>query len=206
MPVRSIFCAALLLLGLCTSAAATVPACPAGQHRVCLLLCFCAPGSAEDSGPLLEDIGRMAASGLEQWIRQSHQQLLAKGGLQPIPLHIRAHLEPYYDLQVLDSARYRVGDDSQFSTANTLLYNPDISAVTLVDIIVFRHAEDAENNVALWAHELLHVQQYQEWGVAEFARRYSGDADAVEAPAYALQRQVARALREGARASAAPGP
>lgn len=70
--------------------------------------------------------------------------------------------------------------------------------MTLIDIIVFRHQADAEDNVALWAHELHHVQQYQTWGVAEFARRYSRDFDAVEAPAYEIQANVSKVLRERA--------
>ncbi|MNF05204.1 hypothetical protein D3C80_2048820 [compost metagenome] len=73
-----------------------------------------------------------------------------------------------------------------------------MEAVTLVDIIVFRSEEAALNDVALWAHELVHVQQYQQWGVAEFARRYSRDYDTVEAPGYAMQRQVTAVLKADA--------
>ncbi|MNC80231.1 hypothetical protein D3C75_1329590 [compost metagenome] len=64
-----------------------------------------------------------------------------------------------------------------------------------MDIIVFRSPDDALNNVALWAHELKHVQQYLQWGVREFATRYTRDYTTVEAPAYEIQAQVARALR-----------
>jgi hypothetical protein len=99
---------------------------------------------------------------------------------------------------VLELARYKVGDEVELNAAHTMLQNPDVNAVTLVDIIVFRSADDALNNVALWAHELKHVQQYQQWGVGEFAARYTRDYQAVEAPAYAIQVQVARALRASA--------
>ncbi|MOA59197.1 hypothetical protein D3C78_1837590 [compost metagenome] len=44
----------------------------------------------------------------------------------------------------------------------------------------------------------MHVQQYQQWGVAEFARRYSRDYDSVEAPGYAMQKRVTDALKAGA--------
>ncbi|MNZ49364.1 hypothetical protein D3C78_671300 [compost metagenome] len=104
---------------------------------------------------------------------------------------------------MLDSVRYKLGDDAELNAANSVLQNPDVNAVTLVDIIVFRRPEDALNNVALWAHELKHVQQYQQWGVRGFASRYARDYNAVEAPAYAFERQVARALKAGA-APAAP--
>jgi hypothetical protein len=43
------------------------------------------------------------------------------------------------------------------------------------------------------------VQQYQEWGVAGFAQRYTQDFNAVEAPAYAVQVEVRRWVREGAK-------
>ena len=78
-----------------------------------------------------------------------------------------------------------------------MLQNPDVLAVTLIDIIVFSVTlRTAQQNVALWAHELLHVQQYQQWGVREFTRRlHRRDHDAIEAPAYKLQIEVARALR-----------
>ena len=40
------------------------------------------------------------------------------------------------------------------------------------------------------------MQQYQQWGVGEFTRRYTRDHDAIEAPAYQLQIKVDRALRD----------
>ena len=73
------------------------------------------------------------------------------------------------------------------SAANALLQNPDVNAVTLIDTIIFRRAADAEDNIALWAHELKHVQQYQELGVEEFARRYTRNFDDLEGPAYKIE-------------------
>jgi len=181
----------------CVGTSSSVFACPAGQYQVCVVACFCAPGSEEDIGTIFENVNQMAVTGLENWIVLS-RNTAAAGETQTIPLNIRAQLEPYYDLQVLDSARYKVGDDAELNAANTMLQNPDINAVTLIDIIVFRNAEDALNDVALWAHELKHVQQYQQWGVREFATRYTRDYNAVEAPAYEIQAQVSKALRAGA--------
>lgn len=169
-------------------------ACPAGQSEVCVVTCFCAPGSPGDMAPLLEGVNQVAANSLQQWIVESRNNM-PDTLLHPIPLHIRAQLEPYYDLQVLDTARYKVGVDQQANAANTLMQNPDVEAVTLVDVIVFRTEDDAQNNVALWAHELHHVKQYLEWGVADFAKRYTRDYNAVEAPAYKIQGEVARALK-----------
>ncbi|WP_419710160.1 DUF4157 domain-containing protein [Pseudomonas sp. NFX224] len=202
--LRQIFCSALLLF--CVSTSSAVLACPAGQYQVCVVACFCAPGSEEDIGTIFENVNQMAVTGLENWIVLS-RNTAATGDTQTIPLNIRAQLEPYYDLQVLDSARYTVGDDTDLNAANTMLQNPDINAVTLIDIIVFRNAEDTLNDVALWAHELKHVQQYQQWGVREFATRYIRDYNAVEAPAYEIQTQVSKALRAGAaQTSRSQGP
>ncbi len=168
-----------------------------------MVACFCAPGSKEEIGPLFENVNQMAAVGLQGWIVQS-RNTAATGDIRTIPLNIRAQLEPYYDIQVLDSARYKVGDDGELNAANTMLQNPDVNAVTLMDIIVFRDSDDALNNVALWAHELKHVQQYLQWGVREFATRYTRDYNAVEAPAYEIQNQVAKALRVSVAQSAPP--
>ncbi|MCU7240072.1 DUF4157 domain-containing protein [Pseudomonas peradeniyensis] len=171
--------------------------CPAGQYQVCLVVCFCAPIDPNQGGQVLQDVERMATGSLVFALRQARDEATANGS-QPIPLHIRAQLEPWYDFAVLDAARYRVGDEQQISAANALLQNPDVNAVTLIDTIIFRRSADAEDNVALWAHELKHVQQYQELGVEEFARRYTRDYQALEGPAYEIEAQVAKALREKA--------
>jgi len=188
----------LLLAGLLLALPASAEqACPAGQYPVCLLGCFCAPIDPGQAGQVLKDVEVMASASLAYALRQARDQATALGS-EPIPLHIRAQLEPWYDFAVLDAARYRVGDEQQLSAANAMLQNPDVNAVTLIDTIVFRHAGDAEDNVALWAHELKHVQQYQELGVEEFARRYTRDYQALEGPAYAIEAEVRKTLRERA--------
>lgn len=180
----------LLALSAVLSAGVQAAGCPTGQQQVCLLACFCAPQDA----PGLDDLHRLASSGLRDWIVQSRHRLLASG-VEPIPLHIRAELEPYFDFAVLDSVRFKVGDPVELNMAHTLMQNPDVSAVTLVDVIVFRDAAEARDDVALWAHELKHVEQYRQLGVDQFAARYARDYRALEAPAYQLQGQVRQALK-----------
>ena len=180
----------LLALSTVLSAGVQAAGCPAGQQQVCLLACFCAPQDA----PGLDDLHRVASTGLRDWIVQSRHRLLASG-VEPIPLHIRAQLEPYFDFAVLDSVRFKVGDPVELNMAHTLMQNPDVSAVTLVDVIVFRDAAEARDDVALWAHELKHVEQYRQLGVDQFAARYARDYRALEAPAYQLQGQVRQALK-----------
>lgn len=180
----------LLTLSSVLSAGVQAAGCPAGQQQVCLLACFCAPQDA----PGLDDLHRLASTGLRDWIVQSRHRLLASG-VEPIPLHIRAQLEPYFDFAVLDSVRFKVGDPVELNMAHTLMQNPDVSAVTLIDVIVFRDAAEARDDVALWAHELKHVEQYRQLGVDQFAARYARDYRALEAPAYQLQGQVRQALK-----------
>ncbi|AUY32397.1 DUF4157 domain-containing protein [Pseudomonas sp. PONIH3] len=190
------------LLGLLmTLPAFAQDSCPTGQYQVCLVVCFCAPIDPNQGGQVLQDVERMATGSLVFALRQAREEATANG-TQPIPLHIRAQLEPWYDFAVLDAARYRVGNEQQISAANALLQNPDVNAVTLIDTVIFRRPADAEDNVALWAHELKHVQQYQELGVEGFAQQYTRDYQALEGPAYEIEAKVAKALRE----KAAGGP
>ena len=202
MSFTSLLRLALLPLALLALPVRAQTFCPPGQQPICLSgACLCMPAAASDPQAVYDRVQRMATLALQSWIQQSRDRLVA-GGVEPIPLHIRSQLEPYFDLAVLESAHFRVGDEVVLNAGNTLLRNPDVNAVTLIDVIVFRHEEDARNNVALWAHELKHVEQYLDWGVAEFARRYTQDFRAVERPAYALERELEEALREaGARRS-----
>ncbi|MDM3885883.1 DUF4157 domain-containing protein [Pseudomonas sp. BCRC 81390] len=183
-----------LLLWLLALPAFAEQACPPGQYQVCLMGCFCAPIDPGQAGQIFKDVEVLASSSLTYALQQARDEATADG-VQPIPLHIRAQLEAWYDFAVLDAARFRVGDEQQMSAANALLQNPDVNAVTLIDTIIFRRASDAEDNVALWAHELKHVQQYQQLGVEEFARRYTRNYDELEAPAYKIEAEVGKALR-----------
>jgi hypothetical protein len=190
-----------LALGLLAAVASSaVYACPAGQTQVCVVSCFCLPGTKDEVGTLMDNVNQLAAVGLQSWLLQAHRSALMSE-VHSMPLHIRAQLAPFYSEQLLDLVRYQVGADTQLNAANAMLQNPDVNAVTLLDIIVFRHAEDGQNNTLLWAHELKHVEQYQEWGVQEFASRYTRDYRLVEAPAYAMQSRVRYALRASAETS-----
>lgn len=196
-PLATRFLHALALLaGLAASVDTLAATCPPGQRQVCLDSCTCLPDLGAVLGPVLSDTRKMAAQALGVWLQQSREQA-AQGGTEPIPLEIRAQLQPYFSDDVLMAARYSTGALDELNAAQAIMQNPDTEAVTLVDVIVFRSEDDAQKDVALWAHELWHVKQYQEWGVQGFATRYSEDFDAVEAPAYEMQRRVAKDLRDG---------
>jgi hypothetical protein len=181
--------ALLLLLGAPLAAQAQ---CPTGQVQVCLgASCLCVP----DPVRVREDGLKLAAARLEAWLLQSRQAAL-RAGAEPIPLMIRAQLAPFYDDTLLDEVRFRVGITDEMDAATVMLQNPDVQAVTLVDVVVFRNADAAAEDAALWAHELWHVQQYREWGTDGFAQRYTRNFQSVEGPAYEMGERVRKALRE----------
>lgn len=192
MPPITTCLVALFVLCLTLAVPAQANTCPAGAKQVCLDGCICLP----DLGQMPDGIDQIAAPALALWLTQARAEA-ANANIQPIPPYIREQLLRWYDPSVLDAARYTVSDNGQLSTATAMLQNPDVGAVTLIDIILFRDAQTAEQDVALWAHELKHVQQYQEWGVEGFAQRYTQDFNAVEAPAYAIQAEVRRSVRAG---------
>ncbi|MFG0382523.1 DUF4157 domain-containing protein [Pseudomonas sp. zbq_18] len=164
-------------------------ACPTGQVEVCFTGCLCVPDLAQ----VREQVLASASVTLERWILQSRDSALMAGTM-PMPLEVRARLARYYDSELLDTVRFRVGALDELDVASTMLQNPDIKAVTLVDVVVFRSQEAAERDTGLWAHELWHAQQYRVWGSTGFAQRYTRDFEAVEKPAYDMQIRVMREL------------
>ena len=98
---------------------------------------------------------------------------------------MRQQLAQVFPLELLDRVTYRVGEPGGLGV-QALRYG-HVMAMTLIDVIVFQKREDAENNDALWAHELTHVLQYERWGVEEFARRYVRDFNMIEDEAYTFQ-------------------
>lgn len=191
MPADTLRCIILLLL-LSLPVAARAGVCPTGQIQVCLgASCLCVP----DPVRVREEGLNLAAARLEAWLLESRRAAL-RAGTEPIPLMIRAQLAPFYDDALLDEVRYRDGITDEMDAATVMLQNPDVQAVTLVDVVVFRDAQAAAADPVLWAHELWHVQQYREWGTDGFAQRYTRNFQAVEGPAYEMGERVRKALRE----------
>ena len=101
---------------------------------------------------------------------------------KPIPDEIREALVPFYPAELLENVRYSIGDTTPGGVAGFAIRNGNAAAVTLIDTVVFS-SETHIRNLALWAHELHHVQQYKDWGVAGFATRYAFNWQDVEAEA-----------------------
>lgn len=131
---------------------------------------------------------------LEQWLIKSQQQSAPDS--EGIPDAIADQLRGFYPDSVLDAVRFKIGDPGVFNLSRLSIQYGGAQAVTLVDVVVFKNAEDAHNNAGLWAHELHHVEQFREWGVRDFSVRYVRDWYEVEHAAYERQGQYLAWHRE----------
>ena len=89
-------------------------------------------------------------------------------------------LAGYVPDSVLDRARWRTGGAGDMSIQQNVFAFGEAEAITLDYVIVFAEEKAALEDPKLWAHELKHVMQFGEWGVAGFATRYLRDYDAIE--------------------------
>lgn len=164
--------------------------------RLTLLLCLAAlPATSPRAQGLFDpqaalDTGiDIAAASLANALVASRDAAWAQG-TEPMPPHIREALLTWYPADLLDSIEFRVGVAEDASVQSLSMRYSDATAVTAIDTIIFADAEDALNNVALWGHEVKHVDQFRTWGLMEFARRYVIDHQAVEAEAYAIGAEI----------------
>jgi hypothetical protein len=119
---------------------------------------------------------------LEQAIISSHNS--AMNGAMPIPPQIRQMLTGYASDDSMNRVRYKIGDNGFVNLAHLLEQGGAASAVTLIDVVVFRGPTEAADP-STWAHELTHIDQYAAWGVHSFAVQYTRNWHGVEDPAYA---------------------
>ncbi|HEY7797734.1 MAG TPA: DUF4157 domain-containing protein [Hyphomonadaceae bacterium] len=117
---------------------------------------------------------------LESALKRSRDA--ARADSKPIPDEIREALMPFYPSELLENVRYSIGDTTPGGVAGFAIRNGNAAAVTLIDTVVFS-SETHLRNLALWAHELHHVEQYKDWGIGGFASRYAFNWQDVEAEA-----------------------
>lgn len=169
-------------------------ACPDGQYESCVFgVCVCVPEIGGDVGRGAEHLkgeiqGQAIGLPLEQWFNASRDSSI--NGAMPIPPNIRRILTGFSDEDAMNRVRYRMGDNGALNLAHIIqqwrFY--DVTAVTLVDVIVFRGPTEA-NDPCLWAHELIHIQQFRDWGVHSFAVSYARNPNSAEDAAYAKERE-----------------
>lgn len=158
-------------------------------------LCIPTPGGELEAmaAQAIRTFEQLRAPILETWLLASRNDVFLEAA--PLPPAVRAALAGHFPPAVLERARYKTGYDDTLNLGHValnygaLLDGRTVEAITLVDVILFRSAPD-ETALRLWIHELTHVQQFMDWGVREFARRYIDDAEGVEAPAYVAETQV----------------
>jgi Domain of unknown function (DUF4157) len=165
---------------------------PALFLALCLAGLPASPPQAQtvfDPSAALETGYEIAASALANALVASRDAAWEQG-TAPMPPQIREALLAWYPADLLDSIEYRVGVTEDGSVQSLAMRYGDATAVAAIDTIIFRNISDAENNVALWGHEVKHVEQFQRWGLMGFARRYVRDHAAVEAEAYDIQARI----------------
>lgn len=159
---------------------------------ICLSALPASPPQAQtlfDPSAALETGYEIAAATLANALVASRDAAWAQG-TEPMPPHIRQALLAWYPADLLDSIEYRVGAPEDGSLQSLSMRYSDATAVTAIDTIIFADAWDAQNNVALWGHEVKHVEQFRTWGLMEFSRRYVTDHAGVEAEAYAIGAEI----------------
>jgi hypothetical protein len=111
-------------------------------------------------------------------IRYSRNEARASGARRP-PTHVRRALEPYFPRAVLEQVRWNLPGRRPHLGSLVAGWYFNQGAVTLDDVIVFSDPRLA-GDIAFWAHELAHVEQYRRLGVEGFARRYMADWRSLE--------------------------
>jgi len=136
---------------------------------------------------MARDPGKIAYTPVIAAIVAGRNAVIANNG-RPIPQHIQSFLLQWHTRELIESVRWTSnwGPLHQTLQAAQMRFNPETRAIALMNTVVFRD-ESAAQEPALWAHEMVHIQQYRDWGVADFARTWvnnSSDGGSVEAPAY----------------------
>lgn len=116
-----------------------------------------------------------------------------RSGTEPLPSKLRRQFKPHFPEAVLEGARWTVAKPGSRLARVLGRWPVKEGAVTLGNVIVFK-TKSGPANKQLFAHELAHVRQYRELGIAEFARQYAEDPDPIEDEARAKARRVARSL------------
>ena len=120
---------------------------------------------------------------------------------EPLPFDLKMVLSRVVDKATLNRARVVIDrtPNNVAGIANALnhKFTSQIHAVTIDDIIIFSAKPSSDLSGYLqWVHELAHVEQYQRWGMLEFAAKYTKNSDEVEAEAYAVALAAQPVLEE----------
>lgn len=112
-----------------------------------------------------------------------------RGGTKPVPDRFKRMFRKHYPDEVLDGARWTMAEPGSRLGRVLARWPVQEGAVTLGNVIVFK-TENASRNRRLFAHELVHVDQYRK--LTAFAGRYAADPDPIEEEARTKSREVVR--------------
>lgn len=103
----------------------------------------------------------------------SHSRASAlRSGDNRIPPEMRRQLAPFFDAETLDQVRWTMSSRRVSLDTFVSAMFPRYRAMTFDDLVVFQTPADA-GNISLWAHELVHVEQFRKMGtVRRFSRAY----------------------------------
>lgn len=150
------------------------------------------PGTPPETA-WLQTLAVLLGPSLTIVIRQGRDRAYPHG--QAVPAAIRHTLAPFFSRAVLQKVRYSTAwrDVTAQATLYSVLLGAGAHAVTLIDVIIFRDAQQAADPL-LWAHELTHIEQYDRLGVDAFARQYLEQAWVLEDEALARADTIKKQL------------
>ena len=114
-----------------------------------------------------------------------------RSGTKPVPDPLKRMFRKQYPDEALDGARWTIAEPGSRLGRVLARWPVQEGAVTLGNVIVFK-TDKASRNRRLFAHELVHVDQYRKLGIDTFARRYAADPDPIEEEARTKSRKVVR--------------
>ena len=114
-----------------------------------------------------------------------------RSDVKPVPPELKRAFKKHYPDEVLDETRWTVANADSRLGRVLARWPVQEGAVTLGDIIVFKTRSAAKNR-RLFAHELVHVDQFRQLGIHGFARRYAENPDPIEREARTKARRVVR--------------
>ncbi len=136
-------------------------------HATVVAACAAADRPAESVTAAIRRDAATSLAGVILYLRDTALKL----GTQPMPRNIRAQLEGFVPDDVLDAVRWR-GTNGIAPASLAMVVSMGLVAVTVDHVVLFMDEDAARNNAGLWAHELRHVMQYSDCGVAPFAFAY----------------------------------
>lgn len=153
------------------------------------------------SPEFLESPQGKTAVALALSITWSRDYYLSLKGTVPLPASVKELMKNGFGIALLDSVRIAESDSFDLALPGSInsgqkFFSGHDHAVTLDNVIVFNKIPgDQEGQLEWWAHELYHVKQYGDWGIAGFAKSYVEDWDGVEKEAREEAAKVVELIR-----------